>query len=162
KGEAAVDSVAVAAPEAMPGARAVAATTRVSFNEAVRLVQPATLAVRAAYGLDAKGQLIERAGSAVVVDPAGYAITGGHGVSGATAINVRRFQREQWLPARTVASDGDLALLQVSGGEPLPAATLGDPSRLNIGDWVLAVGHPFQLGLTVTAGIVSRRDASLS
>jgi serine protease Do len=134
----------------------------VSFNEAVRLVQPATLAVRASYGLDAKGQLIERAGSAVVVDAAGYAITCSHVVSGATSISVRRFQRERWSPARTVASDGDLALLLVTDGEPMTAATLGDSSRLNIGDWVLAVGHPFQLGLTVTAGILSRRDASLS
>jgi S1-C subfamily serine protease len=152
----------LAADDAVSPARSVAATTRVSFNEAVRLVQPATLAVRASYGLDGKGQLIERAGSAVVVDPAGYAITCSHVVSGATSISVRRFQRERWSPARTVASDGDLALLMVTDGEPLAAATLGDSSRLNIGDWVLAVGHPFQLGLTVTAGILSRRDASLS
>jgi serine protease Do len=112
--------------------------------------------------VDAKGQLIERAGSAVVVDPAGYAITCSHVVSGATSITVRRFQRERWSPARTVASDGDLALLLVTDGEPMTAATLGDSSKLNIGDWVLAVGHPFQLGLTVTAGILSRRDASLA
>jgi serine protease Do len=158
----ATNEAPVPTPEGVSGARSVAATTRVSFNEAVRLVQPATLAVRASYGLDAKGQLIERAGSAVVVDRAGYAITCSHVVSGATGISVRRFQRERWSPARVVASDGDLALLQVTDGEPLTAATLGDPSRLNIGDWVLAVGHPFQLGLTVTAGIVSRRDASLS
>ena len=143
-------------------ARSVAATTRVSFNEAVRLVQPATLAVRANYGLDAKGQMIERAGSAVVVEASGYAITCSHVVSGATSITVRRFQRERWSPARTVASDGDLALLRVTDGEPMTAATLGDSSRLNIGDWVLAVGHPFQLGLTVTAGILSRRDSTLS
>src|SRR5262249_32437502 len=140
---AAVRDAPVTTPEAVSGARSVAATTRVSFNEAVRLVQPATLAVRASYGLDAKGQLIERAGSAVAVDAASYATTCSHVVSGATAITVRRFQRERWSPARIVASDGDLALLLVSDGEPLPAATLGDTSRLNIGDWVLAVGHPF-------------------
>jgi serine protease Do len=155
------DAPTTAQDEVSP-ARSVAATTRVSFNEAVRLVQPATLAVRASYGLDAKGQMIERAGSAVVVDATGYAITCSHVVSGATSISVRRFQRERWSPARTVASDGDLALLLVTDGEPMTAATLGDSSRLNIGDWVLAVGHPFQLGLTVTAGILSRRDANLS
>jgi serine protease Do len=152
----------VATQEPPSAVRSVASTTRVSFNEAVRLVQPATLAVRASYGLDAKGQLIERAGSAVVVDAVGYAITCSHVVSGATSISVRRFQRERWSPARTVASDGDLALLVISDGEPMTAATLGDSSLLNIGDWVLAVGHPFQLGLTVTAGILSRRDSSLS
>jgi S1-C subfamily serine protease len=160
-GVAMTDNVPGPAAELVP-ARSVATTTRVSFNEAVRQVQPATLAVRAGYGVDAKGQLIERAGSAVVVDPSGYAITCSHVVAGATSISVRRFQRERWSAARTVASDGDLALLQVNDGEPLPAATLGDPARLNIGDWVLAVGHPFQLGLTVTAGILSRKEASLS
>ena len=161
---AAIAAVApVTTQDVISSARSVASTTRVSFNEAVRLVQPATLAVRANYGVDAKGQLIERAGSAVVVDPTGYAITCSHVVSGATSVSARRFQRENWSPARIVASDGDLALLLVdAGGEKLPAATLGDSTRLGIGDWVLAVGHPFQLGLTVTAGILSRRDASLS
>ena len=126
------------------------------------MVQPATLAVRASYGLNAKRQLLERAGSAVVVDARGYAITCSHVVSGATAISVRRFQTDRWSPARVVASDGDLALLEVKDGGPMTAATLGDSSRLNVGDWVLAIGHPFQLGMTVTAGILSRRDASLA
>src|SRR5262249_24508928 len=57
---------------------------------------------------------------------------------------------------------GDLTLLQVTGAAPMTAAVLGDSSQVNVGDWVLAVGHPFQLGTTVTSGIVSRRGVTLA
>jgi serine protease Do len=121
------------------------------------------LAVRSSYAADATGQLLERSGSAVVVDPAGYAVTCTHVVMGASTISVRRFQEpERWSAARAVASDGDLTLLQITDGSPVPPATLADSSTVSVGDWVLAVGHPFQLGTTVTAGIVSRRDVTLA
>jgi serine protease Do len=151
------------AGEVVGGARPVAATVRASFNDASRRIRPATLAVRASYGTDPQGQLLERAGSAVVVDPSGYAVTCTHVVVGATTVNVRRFREaDRWSPARIVASDGDLTLLQVTDGAPMTAATLGDSSQVAVGDWVLAVGHPFALGTTVTAGIVSRRDVTLA
>jgi serine protease Do len=140
-----------------------AARTGASFSEASTRIQPSTLAVRASYGPSANGQLLERAGSAVVVTPSGYAVTCTHVVAGASAISVRRFQDVgRWSPARAIASDGDLTLLLVSDGTPMTAAAFGDSSRVNVGDWVLAVGHPFQLGTTVTAGIVSRRDVALA
>jgi S1-C subfamily serine protease len=151
------------ANESISSVRPVAASLRSSFNVAVDKIRPSTLAVRASYGVDANGQLLERAGSAVIVDAAGYAVTCSHVVSGASAINVRRFREpERWSVARAVASDGDLALLQVVDDLPFPAAVFGDSSRVSVGEWVLAVGYPFQLGLTVTAGIVSRRDATLT
>jgi S1-C subfamily serine protease len=151
-------SASVESANAQP---APAAKGRASFEEASRRIQPATLAVRA--GFVANGQVLERAGSAVVVDPAGYAVTCTHVVGGASTVNVRRFQEpDRWSPARVVASDGDLTLLRVADATPMSAATLGDSSQVNVGDWVLSVGHPFQLGTTVTAGIVSRRDVSLA
>jgi S1-C subfamily serine protease len=154
-----------AGDEVVSNLRPVAATMRASFNEASRRIRPATLAVRASYGTDPQGQLLERAGSAVVVDPSGYAVTCTHVVIGATTVSVRKFREaNRWSPARIVASDGDLTLLQVSmtDGAPLTAATLGDSAQVAVGDWVLAVGHPFALGTTVTAGIVSRRDVTLA
>ena len=164
-----VASIVPSTPNAAPpeavvsNVRPVAATVRASFNAAASRVQPSTMAVRASYGTSANGQLLERAGSAVAVDPAGYAVTCTHVVVGATTISMRRFQEPgRWSPARIVASAGDLTLLQVTDGMPVTAATLGDSSRVNVGDWVLAVGHPFQLGTTVTAGIVSRRDVTLA
>jgi serine protease Do len=143
--------------------RPVAANLRTPFNEAATRIQPSTLAVRASYAADGTGQLLERSGSAVVVDLAGYAITCTHVVMGASTIAVRRFQEpERWTAARAIASDGDLTLLQVTDGAPMTAAAFADSAAVNVGDWVLAVGHPFQLGTTVTAGIVSRRDVSLA
>jgi serine protease Do len=121
------------------------------------------LAVRASYGPSTNGQLLERTGSSDIEDAAGYAITCTHVIVGAATISIRRFQEaDRWSQARAVASDGDLTLLQLTDGGPMPAATLGDSSKVNVGDWVLAVGHPFQLGTTVTAGIVSRRDVTLA
>jgi S1-C subfamily serine protease len=138
-------------------------TVRASFDEASRRIQPATLAVRAGFGVAANGQLLERSGSAVIVEQSGYAVTCTHVVVGASTINVRRFQDpDRWVPARAVATDGDLTLLQVVDRTPMIAATLADSARVNVGDWVLAVGHPFQLGTTVTAGIISRRDVALA
>jgi S1-C subfamily serine protease len=145
------------------GLRQVGTSLRTAFNQAARIIRPSTLAVRASYGTDPVGKLLERVGSAVVVDANGYAVTCQHVVAGASSIGVRRFREQQrWLPARVVATESDLALLQITDNAPFVAATLADSSRVRVGDWVLAAGHPFDLGLTVSAGIVSRRDAAVS
>jgi serine protease Do len=70
---------------------------------------------------------------------------------------------QNYLPARMVATDtaNDLALLQVSGDGPFPVASLADSSLLEVGDWVLAIGNPFGLGHTVTAGIISAKRSSI-
>jgi serine protease Do len=61
-----------------------------------------------------------------------------------------------------VAVEEDLALLRVLDGEAPAPARLADSNQVHVGDWILAVGHPFGLGLTVTAGIVGRKDGVLS
>jgi serine protease Do len=106
----------------------------------------------------------ESVGSGVFVDPRGYVVTNNHVVAGATSMVVTMFNAPQnYLPARMVATDtaNDLALLQVSGEGPFPVASLADSSLLEVGDWVLAIGNPFGLGHTVTAGIISAKRSSI-
>ncbi len=103
------------------------------------------------------------AGSGVIIDGArGIILTNNHVVEGARLIEValpdrRRFQAE------LVGTDKatDLAVLRVRAAD-LPQLSLGDSDRLQVGDYVIAIGNPFQLGQTVTAGIVSALDRGLS
>jgi serine protease Do len=97
-------------------------------------------------------------GSGVVVDPAGWIVTTAHVVAGAATVTVVLDDRRR-LPARLVGADEatDVALLKVEAGRPLPAVRWGDSDRLRVGDWLVAVGNPFGLGPTVSAGIVSAR-----
>src|SRR5215472_13373454 len=95
-------------------------------------------------------------GSGVIVDAReGYVLTNAHVVENATSIEVTTKDNRQF-KARLVGRDPetDIAVLQISGGD-LTAVPMGDSSRLQVGDFVLAVGNPFGLGQTVTSGIVS-------
>jgi len=95
-------------------------------------------------------------GSGVIVDPAGYILTNHHVILGADRIKVRLYDGNE-LPARAIGSDPetDLAVVKVDPPAPLSAARLGDSERMRVGDWVLAIGSPFGLDQTVTAGIIS-------
>lgn len=107
----------------------------------------------------------ESVGSGVLVDPRGYVVTNNHVVQGATSMVVSLFNQPQtYLAANLVATDtsNDLALLQVAGNGPFPCATFADSSLAEVGDWVLAIGNPFGLGHTVTAGIVSAKRTSIN
>jgi len=130
-----------------------------SFQLAARRIQPSVVSIAtiAALGL-------RRQGSGVIVDPSGYVVTSQHVVSGASAVTVTVAEGETARPATVVATDpvNDLALLLFASERPLAAATLADSSRVQIGEWVLAVGHPFGLGLTVTSGIVGAKRSVLS
>jgi len=101
-------------------------------------------------------------GSGFVIDPSGYIVTNNHVISGADEITVR-FHDDTELKAKLVGSDDktDLALLKVEPPKPIPSLNWGDSDALRIGDWVLAIGNPFGLGGTVTAGIVSARNRVL-
>jgi serine protease Do len=95
-------------------------------------------------------------GSGVIVDPKGYIITNNHVVEGATKIKVS-VQEGQEYTARVVAADSlsDLAVIKIDGNKEFPIAKVGDAKAMKVGDWVLAIGSPFGLEQTVTAGIIS-------
>jgi len=95
-------------------------------------------------------------GSGFIIDPDGYIVTNYHVVVGADEITVR-LADDTTLQATLVGGDEktDLALLKVESPTPLPATRWGDSEAARIGDWVIAIGNPFGLGGTVTAGIVS-------
>ncbi len=100
----------------------------------------------------------EGAGSGVIISRDGYVVTNNHVVEGAKALTVTLADKREY-EARIVGRDPktDLALLKIEAPEPFPVATLGDSDQLKVGDWVLAIGNPFGLSNTVTAGIVSAK-----
>ncbi len=111
---------------------------------------------------DAPARRATAQGSGFVIDAAGYVVTNNHVAGEASEIAVT-FADGRQLKARLVGRDEktDLALLKVETETPLPAVAWGDSDALQVGDWVLAVGNPFGLGGTVTAGIVSARGRDI-
>ncbi|HVZ08794.1 DegQ family serine endoprotease [Rhodopila sp.] len=101
-------------------------------------------------------------GSGFIIDPSGYVVTNNHVIDGADEISVI-LQDNTTLKATVVGRDesGDIALLKVKTDKPLPTVEFGDSSTMRVGDWVLAIGNPFGLGGTVTAGIVSARGRDI-
>jgi len=140
------------------------------MNELAERLKPALVQVRVkravevhAEGTDPMGGPEERrsSGSGFVIRQDGYLVTNAHVVTGAERIQVklsdgRRFE------ARLVGQDDrvDLALIKIDA-TGLPVAALGDSNRLRVGEFVLALGHPFGLEQTVSFGIVSRKGAPL-
>jgi serine protease Do len=102
-------------------------------------------------------------GSGFVIDEAGYIVTNNHVIEGADEITVR-FHDDTTMSAEIVGRDDktDLALLKVNTDRDLETANWGDSTQTRIGDWVLAIGNPFGLGGTVTAGIVSARSRDIN
>jgi serine protease Do len=100
----------------------------------------------------------QSSGSGVIIDPSGVILTNNHVVAGGGKITVRlKDGREFEADAESIKTDDrtDLAVLRIKAQGSLPFAKLGDSDKLRIGDWVIAVGQPFGLENTVTAGIVS-------
>jgi serine protease Do len=97
-------------------------------------------------------------GSGVVVSEDGYILTNNHVVAEAEEIVVT-FTEEKQYEAKIIGRDPktDIALIKIEVDKKIPAAKLGDSDALRIGDWVVAIGNPFGLGSTVTAGIVSAK-----
>ena len=105
--------------------------------------------------LDPRPREVSNLGSGVIVSPNGYILTNQHVVEAADEIQIA-LADGQTLPAKVVGADPetDLAVLKIEASN-LPAIVFADADSLKVGDWVLAVGNPFGVGQTVTAGIVS-------
>jgi len=101
-------------------------------------------------------------GSGFIIDAAGFIVTNNHVVGEAASVRVELADGRE-LPARVVGRDQqtDLALLKVEAGSPLPTLVWGDSDATRVGDWVVAMGNPFGLGGSVTAGIVSARGRQI-
>jgi serine protease Do len=104
-------------------------------------------------------------GSGFIIDGEGYVITNNHVIQGAEDITVI-LRDDTQLKAKLIGADSrvDLAVLKVEppNKKPLPAIKFGDSDKTRVGDWVVAIGNPFGLGHSVTAGIISARSRSLS
>jgi serine protease Do len=107
-------------------------------------------------------QRLQSLGSGFIIDPSGLIVTNNHVIDGADKITVT-LQDNTTLKATVVGRDetGDIALLKVTPDKPLPAVQFGNSDDARVGDWVLAIGNPFGLGGTVTAGIVSARGRNI-
>lgn len=106
--------------------------------------------------MNAGPQRVQSLGSGFLIDPSGVVITNNHVIEGADRIEIT-FTDGTTLPATLAGSDPktDLAVLRVESDETLPYVRFGDSGKLRVGDWVMAIGNPFGLGGSVTAGIVS-------
>ncbi|MBP1622503.1 MAG: protease Do [Acidobacteria bacterium] len=95
-------------------------------------------------------------GSGVIVDPKGYIITNNHVVEGATKIKVSISDGEEYT-AKVIGTDpiSDIAVIKITGKKDFPYAKIGSSKGMKVGDWVIAIGSPFGLEQTVTAGIIS-------
>ncbi len=151
-----------------------------SFAEVAKLVEPAVVSIDTkgkVPGVTTRGeaapgdsddimdffrrQLPRRpsysVGSGFIVDKRGYILTNSHVVDDAVRIAIKLDSGEEFI-ARVIGADEetDLAVLKIDAGRDLPFVKLGDSSRSQVGDWVLAIGSPFGLTRTVTAGIISQ------
>jgi serine protease Do len=156
-----------------------------AFRNAARVVKPAVVTVTSSYRLtpeqlqqleqgrrafpdlgpfpqeegepDAVGRPTS-VGSGVVVDPKGIVLTNNHVVQGAHEVRVRLSDGSEY-KAVDIRTDpySDLAVLRIDSDGELPSARWGDSSQLEIGDWVIAIGSPFDLEATVSAGIISAK-----
>ena len=115
---------------------------------------------------DGQGRIIPQpdqkaSGSGVIISSDGYIVTNNHVVNGATVITVTLNNRRNY-PAKVIGSDAntDLALIKIDGKD-LPVMAMGNSDDVKLGEWVLAIGYPLNLDVTVTQGIVSAKSRNL-
>lgn len=101
-------------------------------------------------------------GSGFVIDESGYIITNNHVIDKAKQISVTLADDRQF-EAKIIGADPktDLALIKIDTQDKLPTVTLGDSDKIRVGDWIVAIGNPFGLGGSVTAGIVSAKSRDI-
>jgi serine protease Do len=112
---------------------------------------------------DSPGEPRRSSGSGFIIDPGGLIVTNAHVVEDADVLQVRLADGRRF-PGKVVGQDGrvDLALVRIEGASSLPTLPIGDSNRVRVGEFVLALGHPFGLEQSVSFGIVSRKGAPLS
>ncbi len=108
-------------------------------------------------------QTVQSLGSGFIISPEGYIVTNNHVIKEADEITVN-FTDGTSLIATVIGTDPkvDIALLKVEPSEPLPFVNFGDSDGARVGDWVLAIGNPFDLGGSVSAGIISARNRDIN
>ncbi len=112
---------------------------------------------------DRPARRVNSLGSGFIIDASGLVVTNNHVIADADEINVILNDGSK-LTAELVGKDSksDLAVLRVHPDKPLKAVKFGDSDKLRLGEWVVAIGNPFSLGGTVTAGIVSARNRDIN
>lgn len=143
-----------------------------NFTSAAKAVTPGVVHIKSTYGIISgpgmnQQQLYERnapsisSGSGVIIAANGYIATNNHVVENATQIEVILTDRRQFI-AKLVGRDPntDLALLKIEASG-LPVVKIGNSDVVEVGEWVLAVGYPYSLNTTVTAGIISAKGRSI-
>jgi serine protease Do len=116
---------------------------------------------------DGSGQVQESLGSGFIVDSKGYIITNNHVIEKADKIYVKLSTdpetQDLGRPARVIGVDKatDLAVIKIDTSTPLPTVKMGDSDEAQVGDWVEAIGSPFALAQTVTAGIISAKNRTI-
>jgi Do/DeqQ family serine protease len=138
-----------------------------NFIKAAAISTPAVVNIKSIGDINLRSTTTEHdlrssSGSGVIVSPDGYIITNFHVVDAGGELEVTLNDRRKFL-AKLVGSDPstDLALIKIEA-QNLPALILGNSDSLQIGEWVLAVGNPFDLNSTVTAGIVSAKARNIN
>lgn len=177
------------APLAMPAEQSVAPAVRPSFADLVEKVKPAVVNISTTEKAEARQrgpqqmqpgsledflrQFMEQGqrrrgpqhalGSGFIIDPSGYIVTNNHVVEDATKIVVTLDDgSEHTAVVKGRDPKTDVALLKIESKTPLPYVAFGDSDKARIGDWVVAVGNPFGLGGSVSAGILSARGRDLN
>ncbi len=135
-----------------------------NFITAAEAVTPAVVNIKASVGSDNDwwgGGFNGSSGSGVIISSDGYIVTNNHVIEDGRTIEVTLDDRQQY-EAELIGSDPstDLALLKIEATK-LPHLTLGNSDSIRVGEWVLAVGNPFNLASTVTAGIISAKGRSI-
>ncbi len=115
------------------------------------------------YGNGGGEQTQVGTGSGVIITPDGYIVTNNHVIANATTLEVT-LNNNKTYAAKLIGTDAasDIALLKIEADEKLPFLTFADSDNTQVGEWVLAVGNPFNLNSTVTAGIISAKARNIS
>ena len=114
------------------------------------------------FAIPQQRQAVEARGSGFIISADGIIVTNNHVVKDDQSISVTLDDGTE-LPAKVIGTDPrtDLAILKINAGHPLPYLLLGNSDKIRVGEWVIAVGDPFGLGGTVTAGILSARGRDI-